>query len=164
MLRLPRATWYSHSMLTMQKTVAAILRRSPRKRRWRADGILYALVQPSAEVAAGPKQAVEQASVGARSAAAKPAGISLAVLPFVNLSSDKEQEFFSDGMTEEITAALAKVPDLKVVARTSAFEFKGKNVGVDKIGQQLHATHLIEGSVRKAGDKPRHHGPTYQGR
>jgi adenylate cyclase len=113
---------------------------------------------------AGPKQAVEQASVGARSAAAKPAGISLAVLPFVNLSSDKEQEFFSDGMTEEITAALAKVPDLKVVARTSAFEFKGKNVGVDKIGQQLHATHLIEGSVRKAGDKPRHHGPTYQGR
>src|SRR5207302_3466335 len=58
-------------------------------------------------------------------------------------------------MTEEITAALAKVPDLRVVARTSAFEFKGKNIEVDKIGQQLHATHLIEGSVRKAGNRVR---------
>jgi TolB-like protein len=73
----------------------------------------------------------------------------------VNLSSDKEQEFFSDGMTEEITAALAKVTDLRVVARTSGFEFKGKNVDVEQIGAQLHATHLIEGSVRKAGDKLR---------
>jgi TolB-like protein len=118
--------------------------------------LFYQFVQPSAEVAAGPKQPVEQASVAeARSAAAKPAGISLAVLPFVNLSSDKEQEFFSDGMTEEITAALAKVPDLKVVARTSAFEFKGKNVNIKTMGEQLGATHLIEGSVRKAGDKLR---------
>src|SRR5205085_11231796 len=81
--------------------------------------------------------------------------ISVAVLPFVNLSSDKEQEFFSDGMTEEITAALAKVPDLRIVARTSAFEFKGKNIEIGKIGEQLHATHLIEGSVRKAGNRLR---------
>jgi adenylate cyclase len=104
--------------------------------------------RPSEEVAAGPKPA--------RIAAASPKGaISLAVLPFVNLSSDKEQEFFSDGMTEEITAALAKVPDLRVVARTSAFEFKGKNVDIGKIGEQLHATHLIEGSVRKAGNRLR---------
>ena len=72
------------------------------------------------------------------------AAISIAVLPFVNLSSDKEQEFFSDGITEEITAALAKVPDLKVVARTSAFEFKGKNADIKTMGEQLGATHLID--------------------
>src|SRR6202158_4998638 len=58
-------------------------------------------------------------------------------------------------MTEEITSALAKVPDLRVVARTSAFEFKGKNVNVKTIGDELGATHLIEGSVRKAGDRVR---------
>ncbi len=73
----------------------------------------------------------------------------------MNLSSDKEQEFFSDGMTEEITAALAKVTDLRVVARTSAFEFKGKNVNIKTMGEELGATHLIEGSVRKAGDRVR---------
>ena len=92
----------------------------------------------------------------ARSTSLDPAGaISVAVLPFTNLSSDPEQEFFSDGMTEEITAALAKVPDLRVVARTSAFEFKGQSRNIQNIGQQLHATHLIEGSVRKAGDRLR---------
>jgi TolB-like protein/Flp pilus assembly protein TadD len=82
-------------------------------------------------------------------------GISVAVLPFVNLSSDKEQEFFSDGMTEEITSALAKIPSLRVVARTSAFEFKGQNRNVQSIGQALHATHIIEGSVRKDGNEVR---------
>jgi len=84
-----------------------------------------------------------------------PQGIAIAVLPFTNLSSDKEQEFFSDGMTEEITSALAKVPNLQVVGRTSAFEFKGQNKDLRAIGQALGATHLIEGSVRKAGDRVR---------
>jgi TolB-like protein len=82
-------------------------------------------------------------------------GISVAVLPFVNLSSDKEQEFFSDGMTEEITSALAKVPNLRVVGRTSAFQFKGENKDLRAIGQALSATHLIEGSVRKDGNEVR---------
>jgi hypothetical protein len=115
----------------------------------------YALVRPTLTIIAPSSPAVQEAGVvAARAAAASPKGtISIAVLPFVNLSSDKEQEFFSDGMTEEITAALAKVPDLKVVARTSAFEFKGKNVNIKTMGEQLGATHLIEGSVRKAGDK-----------
>ena len=119
--------------------------------------LFYAYVQPSPESVTGPAPTVQQASVtAARAAAASPKGaISVAVLPFLNLSSDKDQEFFSDGMTEEITAALAKVPDLRVVARTSAFEFKGKNIEIEKIGQQLHATHLIEGSVRKAGNRLR---------
>jgi len=81
--------------------------------------------------------------------------ISLAVLPFANLSGDASQEFFSDGMTEEITAALAKIPTLQVVARTSAFEFKGLNRNVQEISRTLHAGYIIEGSVRKAGDRLR---------
>ena len=76
-------------------------------------------------------------------------------MPFVNLSSDKEQEFFSDGMTEEIITALAKIPDLRVVARESAFQFKGEKKDVRAVGQALGATHLIEGSVRKAGNRVR---------
>jgi adenylate cyclase len=80
---------------------------------------------------------------------------SVAVLPFANLSGDPTQEFFSDGMTEEITSALAKVPDLHVVGRTSAFQFKGQNRDLRAIGQALSVTHLIEGSVRKAGDRLR---------
>jgi TolB-like protein len=116
--------------------------------------VFYVFVRPETQLRS---PAAQEASVtAARQEAASPKGaISVAVLPFVNLSSDKEQEFFSDGMTEEITTALAKVPDLRVVARTSAFEFKGKNVEVQSIGQQLHASHLIEGSVRKAGNRVR---------
>jgi TolB-like protein/DNA-binding SARP family transcriptional activator len=81
--------------------------------------------------------------------------ISIAVLPFVNLSSDPEQEFFSDGVTEEITSVLAKIPDLLVVGRTSAFQFKGQNQDLRAIGQALAVTHLLEGSVRKDGNRLR---------
>jgi adenylate cyclase len=81
--------------------------------------------------------------------------ISIVVLPFANLSGDASQEFFSDGMTEEITSALVKVPNLRVVARTSAFQFKGKNQDVRMIARSLGASHLIEGSVRKVGNRVR---------
>ena len=98
-------------------------------------------------------------STGARTAqasvAAQSGGISVAVLPFGNLSADAEQEFFSDGMTEEITSALAKVPDLQVVARTSAFQFKGEKKDMRAVGQALGARYLIDGSVRKAGNRVR---------
>jgi adenylate cyclase len=98
----------------------------------------------------------QQAGVeAAREASAAQAGISIVVLPFDNLSGDTAQEFFSNGMTEEITAALAKVPDLRVVARTSAFQFKAQNRDIQSIGQQLHASHFIEGSVRKEGNRVR---------
>lgn len=76
---------------------------------------------------------------------------SVAVLPFVNMSSDPEQEFFSDGISEEILNVLTRIPDLKVAARTSSFQFKGKNLDIDDIGQQLQVNHLLEGSVRKHG-------------
>lgn len=78
--------------------------------------------------------------------------VSIAVLPFLNLSPDKDQEFFSDGMTEELTSALAKVPGLRVIGRASAFQFKGENRDLRAIGRALGATNLIEGSVRKQGD------------
>ena len=76
---------------------------------------------------------------------------SIAVLPFVNMSSDPEQEFFSDGISEEILNVLTRIPNLKVAARTSSFQFKGQNLDIAKIGQQLQVNHVLEGSVRKAG-------------
>jgi adenylate cyclase len=82
-------------------------------------------------------------------------GISIAVLPLANLSGDAAQEFFSDGMTDEITSALSKVPDLRVVGRSSAFQFKGQYKDLRAIGRALSARYLIEGSVRKAGDRVR---------
>jgi TolB-like protein/Tfp pilus assembly protein PilF len=81
--------------------------------------------------------------------------MSIAVLPFANVSGDPGQEFFSDGMTDEIIAALAKVPSLQVVARTSAFQFKGEKKDMRAIGQALSARFLIDGSVRKAGNRVR---------
>jgi TolB-like protein/Tfp pilus assembly protein PilF len=84
-----------------------------------------------------------------------PDRLSLAVLPFANMSGDASQEFFADGITEEIIAALSKVADLRVVGRTSAFHFKGKSEDLRSIGHMLNAAHLIEGSVRKAGDRLR---------
>jgi len=80
---------------------------------------------------------------------------SLAVLPFVNMSADAENEYFSDGITEEILNALAKVDGLQVTARTSSFAFKGKNMDLREIGVQLNVQHILEGSVRKAGNKVR---------
>jgi TolB-like protein/Tfp pilus assembly protein PilF len=80
---------------------------------------------------------------------------SIAVLPFVNMSSDKNDEYLSDGVSEELINALSKITDLQVKARTSSFAFKGKNEDIQKIGALLHVTHLLEGSVAKAGNKLR---------
>lgn len=80
---------------------------------------------------------------------------SIAVLPFVNMSSDPEQEYFSDGLSEEILNLLAKIDGLKVIGRTSSFAFKGKNEDLRKIGKALDVTTVLEGSVRKSGDRVR---------
>jgi len=80
---------------------------------------------------------------------------SIAVLPFVNMSSDPEQEFFSDGITEEILNSLASVKELKVAGRTSSFAFKGQNEDLRRIGEALGVNHILEGSVRKAGAEVR---------
>jgi TolB-like protein/Tfp pilus assembly protein PilF len=80
---------------------------------------------------------------------------SIAVLPFVNMSGDPQNEYFSDGITEEILNALAQVPNLKVAARTSAFAFKGKEEDLRKVGQVLDVATVLEGSVQKSGDEVR---------
>ncbi|MGH8123974.1 MAG: hypothetical protein ACREPT_14540, partial [Rudaea sp.] len=80
---------------------------------------------------------------------------SIAVLPFVNMSSDKEQEYFSDGISEELLNLLAKVPKLRVIARTSSFVFKGKEIGIPAIARTLNVAALLEGSVRKSGNTVR---------
>jgi len=80
---------------------------------------------------------------------------SIAVLPFVNMSADKNDEYLSDGVSEELITALSKITGLQVKARTSSFVFKGKNEDIQKIGELLHVSHLLEGSVAKAGNKLR---------
>ena len=80
---------------------------------------------------------------------------SIAVLPFANMSGDKENEYFSDGLAEEIINALTHVPGLLVTARTSAFSFKGKDVKLSAIAHELGVEHILEGSVRKAGNRIR---------
>ena len=80
---------------------------------------------------------------------------SIAVLPFVNMSDDKANEYFSDGLTEELLNVLAKVPGLRVIARTSSFAFKGKDATIAEVSHALDVAHVLEGSVRKAGDRVR---------
>src|SRR6202030_140824 len=82
-------------------------------------------------------------------------GKSIAVLPFENLSDDKNTAYFSDGITEEILNALAQIPNLKVAARRSAFQVKGNDLDLRKIGQVLGVAHILEGSLQKAGDQVR---------
>lgn len=80
---------------------------------------------------------------------------SIAVLPFVNISGDQENEYFSDGLTEELLNSLASIKELKVTGRTSSFAFKGKNSDLREIGQTLGVAHILEGSVRKAQNRVR---------
>ena len=80
---------------------------------------------------------------------------SIAVLPFVDLSQNKDQEYFSDGLTEELIGLLTRVPELRVPARTSCFYFKGKQATIKEIARALNVAHVLEGSVRKAGNRVR---------
>ena len=99
--------------------------------------------------------------LAAASAPAKPAALplpdkpSIAVLPFTNMSGDPEQEYFSDGITEDIITELSRIGDLFVIARNSSFSYKGKSLKVQEIGRDLGVAHLVEGSVRKAGNRVR---------
>jgi eukaryotic-like serine/threonine-protein kinase len=93
-----------------------------------------------------------QGDTSGKSIASKP---SIAVLPFTNMSADPENEYFSDGLTEELLNVLAKNPELKVTGRTSSFAFKGKQGDLREIGQKLGVGTLLEGSVRKAGNRVR---------
>jgi len=93
-------------------------------------------------------------SAGAN-AARSPRKNSICVLPFLNMSGDPEQEYFSDGITEDIITDLSKISALFVIARNSAFTFKNKNVGISEVARQLEVSHVLEGSVRKSGGRVR---------
>jgi len=80
---------------------------------------------------------------------------SIAVLPFVNMSSDVEQEYFSDGISEELLNLLTKIPELRVIARTSSFSYKGKDIQIADMAHELNVGHILEGSVRKSGNQVR---------
>jgi len=90
-----------------------------------------------------------------QASATAPGEASIAVLPFADMSAAGDQEYFSDGIAEELLNVLAQVPDLQVAGRTSAFAFKGQNKDLREIGDILKVAHILEGSVRKAGDKVR---------
>jgi TolB-like protein/predicted Ser/Thr protein kinase len=96
------------------------------------------------------RHALHHLAVGTADATA-----SIAVLPFANLSPNADDEYFSDGLSEEIINALTRVPGLKVIVRTSAFAFKGKNEDIRRIANILGVTHMLEGSVRRAGGRVR---------
>lgn len=82
-------------------------------------------------------------------------GKSIAVLAFTDMSPEQDQEYFSDGISEELLNLLAKIPELRVISRTSSFSYKGKNETLETIGRELNVTHILEGSVRKSGNKLR---------
>lgn len=92
-----------------------------------------------------PSQPAESASIDQ----------SIAVLPFENMSSDAEQEYFSDGLSEELLNLLAKIPELRVSSRSSAFSYRGKDFKISQIGRELNVAHVLEGSVRKSGNQVR---------
>jgi adenylate cyclase len=105
---------------------------------------------------AGPDEAGEASPRGASAIAqAIPVEKSIAVLPFVNMSDDASNEYFSDGLSEELLNLLAKVPELHVAARTSSFAFKGEKIDIPSVAGKLNVANVLEGSVRKAGDRVR---------
>ena len=137
------------------------------KRIYAIAGVLAALVLvwyfrgpppesvPGLADAAKPAPAAGAPAASTATDAAMPAQKSIAVLAFTDLSPAKDQEYFSDGIAEEILNALVKVKDLKVAGRTSSFYYKGKNEDLRRIGETLGVAHILEGSVRKQGEKVR---------
>jgi TolB-like protein/Tfp pilus assembly protein PilF len=124
----------------------------PVKRRVKASGVIMAVLIVVAGVLAYPKIFRKDKPEGI----GDPDGqISIAVLPFTDMSPDKDQEYFCEGMAEEIINALSHIADLRVVARTSAFSFKGKNMDIREIGNKLNVDAILEGSIRKSGDQLR---------
>ncbi len=123
---------------------------------WKGDSTSPGWAKLEGSVAALVGRTAEQPDSTA-SAASRPQPVraSICVLPFVNMSGEPEQEYFSDGISEDITTDLSKVSALEVVARNTAFAFKGQSPDVQQVAKQLCVTHVLEGSVRKAGDRVR---------
>src|SRR6185503_918396 len=114
----------------------------------------------------GALEAVKRARESTASRQAAPADVrpSIAVLPFANMSADKENEYFSDGLAEEIINVLAHVPGMKVAGRTSSFFFRGKDVEFGEIGRRLNVEHILEGECSQGGQPDPGDGAAHQGR
>jgi adenylate cyclase len=104
---------------------------------------------------AAPARAAGPSEASAAPATAAPPKLSIAVLPFANMSGDAEQEYFADGISEDTITALSKLSQLFVIARNSSFTFKGRNVNVQEVGRSLGVRYVLEGSVRKSGNRVR---------
>jgi serine/threonine-protein kinase len=153
----------------LEHVVALCLRKNPAERTSRAVELKAALLEIAATGTSGRHaELFRTGSSGgyAELAASSPSGRhparsaadalpSIAVLPFANLSPDRENEYFSDGLAEEILNALSRVEGIRVTARTSAFAFRGKELDVRQIGDALNVRTILEGSVRRAGDRVR---------
>src|SRR5690606_6655745 len=111
-------------------------------------GVSGAAPAPAAGSGPGPGPDAGSPDAGAARSGARP---SIAVLPFANMSHDTEQEYFSDGITEDIITDLSKVGGLTVIARNSSFAYKGRNVDIRQVGRELGVSSVLEGSIRKAG-------------
>jgi adenylate cyclase len=149
-----------YKVLTESEAVGKVIgeeRPKPKQWRWAAFGGVAVLIIVAAVLAIWDfylRPDVEPASVE-RMAFSLPDKPSIAVLPFDNLSGDPEQEYFSDGLTEEIITSLSKVPKLFVIARNSTFSYKGKPVKVQQVAEELGVRYVLEGSVRKAEERVR---------
>ena len=110
-----------------------------------------------------PKAArhIGQTAAPARTLPDKP---SIAVLPFQNMSGDPEQDYFADGIVEDIITALSRIRWLFVIARNSSFTYKGRAVDIKQVGRELGVRYVLEGSVRKAGEPGAHHRPAHRRR
>jgi len=136
----PRYGWIAIALLGLGSSVSWLL--------------LHSRAQHSAAAPAVPAPSIAGLNDTTRAEFAPPSN-SLAVLPFTNLSGDPKQEYFSDGMTEELIVALSQIDTLKVIARTSSFSFKGKDTDIGIIARKLNVAAILEGSVRRAGNKVR---------
>ena len=145
LLRLVRDTTAGHATTSVRARVAGPIG----TRAWLAVGLVGLALAIGLFV--GPRGRRSQSA----SPTVPPARASIAVLPFVNLTGDEGNEYFSDGLSEELLNALARTSDLRVIGRTSAFAFKGKSEDLRSIGQKLGVSHLLEGSVRRSGRRVR---------
>ena len=139
----------SRVILTLAVVLAAALAYVAVDRFWLRYGAQQALVE------ATPALPADSSGSPGPPATSTISANTIAVLPFVNMSSDKEQEYFSDGLSEELLNLLTKVPELQVAARTSSFYYKGKDVKLTDVARELRVAHLLEGSVRKSGNRVR---------
>jgi TolB-like protein/Tfp pilus assembly protein PilF len=120
--------------------------------------VAFVFLRPAAKPGPVPPPVVATAAqppAPAGTPAFAPDAKSIAVLPFVNMSTDADQGFFADGLAEELLNLLAKIPELHVTSRTSAFSYKGKEIKLAQVAQELNVAHILEGSVRKSGNRLR---------